>query len=258
MEGDIVSSTNGMPGSIEATIALLQAELPRLEERQQDLEKELVAVTDRLESVRGALTALQALSATGPVRQPASALSEPDTKPAPSASTEAELATGPKATAYEEKHPADQTDAPPAPQTDTPAAPQTDTPATPAQPTPRKAATRKATRTEGKPPAKKTSQQKQTRRTAKTAPAKRAKTPPAKKTTAAASGEAGAGLTEQVLSALKDSGSTPVRARDVNQALKRDDTPGSINAVRSTLDRLVATSRAHRAGRGLYQAAPAD
>lgn len=250
MEGDIVSSTNGMPGSIEATIALLQAELPRLEERQQDLEKELVAVTDRLESVRGALTALQALSATGPVRQPASALSEPDTKPAPSASTEAELATGPKATAYEEKHPADQTDAPPAPQTDTPAAPQTDTPA---RPTPRK-----ATRTEGKPPAKKTSQQKQTRRTAKTAPAKRAKTPPAKKTTAAASGEAGGGLTEQVLSALKDSGSTPVRARDVNQALKRDDTPGSINAVRSTLDRLVATSRAHRAGRGLYQAAPAD
>ncbi|MDT9681108.1 hypothetical protein RND61_03310 [Streptomyces sp. TRM76323] len=246
-----MSSTNGMPGSIEATIALLQAELPRLEERQQDLEKELVAVTDRLESVRGALTALQTLSATGPVRQPASALSEPDTKPAPSASTEAELATGPKATTYEEKHPADEADTPPAPQTDTPAAPQTDTPA---RPTPRKA----TTRTEGKPPAKKTSQQKQTRRSAKTAPAKRAKTPPAKKTTAAASGEAGGGLTEQVLSALKDSGSTPVRARDVNQALKRDDTPGSINAVRSTLDRLVATSRAHRAGRGLYQAAPAD
>ncbi|MET9670977.1 hypothetical protein ABZY19_37510 [Streptomyces sp. NPDC006475] len=63
----------------------------------------------------------------------------------------------------------------------------------------------------------------------------------------------GAGLTEQVLKVLSMSGNRPVRARDIAQALGRDATSGSINAVRSTLDRLVATSRAHRAGRGLYQ-----
>ncbi|MFJ8692147.1 hypothetical protein [Streptomyces roseolilacinus] len=236
---------NGKPGSIEATIDLLRAELPRLEERQQELERELAAVTDRLESVRSALTALQTLSATGPVPQPG-------TESGPSASTEAELATGPKAVMDPEKLPPAETE--PSPE------PQAEAPATPARRAPRKA----ATRTEGKQPAKKTSQQKQPRRSAETAPAKRApakraKGPSAKKkATAAASGEEGAGLTEQVLGVLAESGGDPVRARDVNQALKRDDSPGSINAVRSTLDRLVATSRAHRAGRGLYQAAPAS
>ncbi|MFV2121252.1 hypothetical protein ACE14D_23560, partial [Streptomyces sp. Act-28] len=127
-------------------------------------------------------------------------------------------------------------------------------PPPPARRAPRKA----AARAEEKPSAKKAPQQKRTRRSAKAAPVKRARTTPAKKATATTSGEAGGGLTELVLGALRESGSTPVRARDVNQALKRDDSPGSINAVRSTLDRLVATSRAHRAGRGLYQAAPAD
>ncbi|MYV51766.1 hypothetical protein GT042_04435, partial [Streptomyces sp. SID3212] len=56
------SGTPGNPGSIDATTALLQAELPRLEEHQQTLEKDLAAVTERLESVRAALSALRALS----------------------------------------------------------------------------------------------------------------------------------------------------------------------------------------------------
>ncbi|MFE3830469.1 hypothetical protein [Streptomyces sp. NPDC059092] len=38
-------------------------------------------------------------------------------------------------------------------------------------------------------------------------------------------------------------------------AVGREDTPGNINTVRSTLDRLVGTSRADHAGRGLYRAA---
>ncbi|MGY3244546.1 Fe2+ or Zn2+ uptake regulation protein [Streptomyces sp. TE4109] len=53
---------------------------------------------------------------------------------------------------------------------------------------------------------------------------------------------------------LAEAGNKPVRARDVTKALGRELTPNGINTVRSTLDRLVATSRAHRAGRGLYQA----
>lgn len=67
----------------------------------------------------------------------------------------------------------------------------------------------------------------------------------------------GGGLTEQVMGVLARRAGTALRARDVAEALGRDGSPGSINTVRSTLDRLVATSRAHRAGRGLYEAVPA-
>ncbi|MFF6983740.1 hypothetical protein ACFZAV_40180 [Streptomyces sp. NPDC008343] len=63
----------------------------------------------------------------------------------------------------------------------------------------------------------------------------------------------GGGLTAQVLQALSEAGNRPIRARDIAKVLGRDGSSGSINAVRSTLDRLVATSRADRAGRGLYQ-----
>ncbi|OWA13908.1 hypothetical protein B9W62_04255 [Streptomyces sp. CS113] len=62
-------------------------------------------------------------------------------------------------------------------------------------------------------------------------------------------------LTEQILEYLAATG-TSVRARDVAAALGRDTDSGSINAVRSTLDRLVGTSRVQRAGRGLYRANP--
>ncbi|MBE8475641.1 hypothetical protein [Streptomyces justiciae] len=61
-------------------------------------------------------------------------------------------------------------------------------------------------------------------------------------------------LTEQILQFLASSGGADVRAREVAAALGRDTDAGSINAVRSTLDRLVGTSRVERAGRGLYRA----
>ncbi|MDX3072703.1 hypothetical protein ACIP98_18495 [Streptomyces sp. NPDC088354] len=62
-------------------------------------------------------------------------------------------------------------------------------------------------------------------------------------------------LTEQILQYLATTDGAEVRARDVAAALGRDANAGSINAVRSTLDRLVGASRAQRAGRGLYRAA---
>ncbi|MFD3456636.1 hypothetical protein ACFWVC_31240 [Streptomyces sp. NPDC058691] len=62
-------------------------------------------------------------------------------------------------------------------------------------------------------------------------------------------------LTEQILEYLATTHGAEVRARDVAAALGRDANAGSINAVRSTLDRLVGASRAQRAGRGLYRAA---
>ncbi|MFJ4695814.1 hypothetical protein [Streptomyces sp. NPDC088766] len=61
-------------------------------------------------------------------------------------------------------------------------------------------------------------------------------------------------LTEQILEYFAGVGDADVRARDVAAALGRDGDSGSINAVRSTLDRLVGSSRIRRAGRGLYRA----
>ncbi|MFD7686904.1 hypothetical protein [Streptomyces sp. NPDC059781] len=61
-------------------------------------------------------------------------------------------------------------------------------------------------------------------------------------------------LTEQILDYLAAVGDVDVRAREVAAALGRDTDSGSINAVRSTLDRLVGTSRIRRSGRGLYRA----
>ncbi|MFD6193764.1 hypothetical protein [Streptomyces sp. NPDC060275] len=61
-------------------------------------------------------------------------------------------------------------------------------------------------------------------------------------------------LTEQILEYFAGVGEAEVRARDVAAALGRDTDSGSINAVRSTLDRLVGSSRVRRAGRGLYRA----
>lgn len=63
-------------------------------------------------------------------------------------------------------------------------------------------------------------------------------------------------LTEQIMEYFAEAGDADVRARDVAAALGRDTDSGSINAVRSTLDRLVGTSRIRRAGRGLYHANP--
>ncbi|MFJ3416058.1 hypothetical protein ACIPN8_06890 [Streptomyces sp. NPDC086082] len=61
-------------------------------------------------------------------------------------------------------------------------------------------------------------------------------------------------LTEQIIDFFAHAADSEVRARDVAAALGRDTDSGSINAVRSTLDRLVGTSRIQRAGRGLYRA----
>ncbi|MFE4829271.1 hypothetical protein [Streptomyces sp. NPDC056672] len=61
-------------------------------------------------------------------------------------------------------------------------------------------------------------------------------------------------LTEQIMEYFAEVGDADVRARDVAAALGRDSDSGSINGVRSTLDRLVGASRIQRIGRGLYRA----
>ncbi|MDQ0847345.1 hypothetical protein [Streptomyces sp. V1I6] len=226
--------------SIATTTAMLQTELPQLEEHQQALQKELEQVTERLESVRGALTALNALAGT--------TLPQPRTEvPAPT-DTAVEAPTEPANDPTPEPVPAPVDEALPPNDTAVPAQKKASSP----RRSPSKAGAaprRKAAPKAADEPAPK-------RRRTKKAVGGKATTAKTAQETApveAATQDAG-GLTEQVIAVLADRPDTPLRARDVAQALGRDDTTGNINTVRSTLDRLVATSRAHRAGRGLYQA----
>ncbi|MYZ37995.1 MULTISPECIES: hypothetical protein [unclassified Streptomyces] len=245
-----MTSVTGTPGSIEATTALLLSELPRLEAQQQTLENELAAVTERLGSVRAALTALQALSAAPHVPEPAvspEAVAESGTEHgAPAEEPVEQPAEESAATAAIEETAEDTADTTGA-ENDAEAAAGDDAKSTPVQhKVPRARASRKT-------PAEAPKERK--RRTAKkTVPATADDTTADAAADAAGADQPAGGLTEQILAVLAGSADTPVRARDVAQALGRDESPGSINAVRSTLDRLVGSSRAHRAGRGLYQA----
>jgi chromosome segregation ATPase len=201
-----MTSAPASPSSVEATTTLLQAELPRLEAHQQSLEKELAAVTERLESVRSALTALQALSGVPHVLQEAEEAVEAEEAATPAAEPVVEqVAT---------------------------------------VPAPRRSGGKKAV-------AKKRGAAKKPARAAKPAAAKPAAAKKSEERTS--DKEQASGLTRQVLDILADAKGGTVRARDVAKVLGRDGSPGDINAVRSTLDRLVATSRADRAGRGLYR-----
>lgn len=275
-------STTPKTDSIETTTALLEAELPRLEEHQQALQKELAVVSERLESVRGALSALNALAATSVPR--------PRTSEPPAAAPAAVADESPAVTVTEEPAPEPVQESVPqsAPAQETASAAESagvggdsdtteTTDAESASPKARKTtgrAKRKAAPKAAAPqastrrPAKKRSTAKATKtgtkatkaatptKTTKAALDKQAtkgrQTAPRK--TAAPVAQDSGGLTEQVIAILSGKAGTPLRARDVAQALGRDESAGAINTVRSTLDRLVATSRAHRAGRGLYQA----
>ncbi|MFJ8077021.1 hypothetical protein ACIQ7Q_24545 [Streptomyces sp. NPDC096176] len=222
--------------SIATTTSMLEAELPQLEEQQQALQKELEQVTERLESVRGALTALNALAGT--------------TLPQPRAEVPAPADTAVQEAPTEESA-NDATLEPVAPVGE---ALQTNDAAVPAQKkttSPRRSPRKAAAAPRRKAAAKVADEPAPRRRTKKTASGKAAQ---AKTVQEKEPAQDAGGLTDQVVAVLAGRPDTPLRARDVAQALGRDDTTGSINTVRSTLDRLVATSRAHRAGRGLYQA----
>ncbi|MFG2560890.1 hypothetical protein [Streptomyces sp. NPDC048496] len=241
-----MTSETNTQSTVKATTALLQAELPRLEEHQQALEKELATVTERLESVRTALTALQALSTAPPAPAPSLVGSEPGAVPAPSANAETENVAAPKIPRQAQGGTDSAVEA---------EAPQEKAAATPVRRTARKAPVAKGRK---QAPAKQKSEPAKKAVAAKAAkPAKPVKPSkaraPKKAAPAAPAVDDSGSLTEMAMKVLASFGDTPVRARDVTKALGRELTPGSINTVRSTLDRLVGTSRAHRAGRGLYQ-----
>ncbi|MFE4368292.1 hypothetical protein ACFRMN_08590 [Streptomyces sp. NPDC056835] len=241
-----MTSPSNTPDSIETTTALLRGELPQLETQQQSLERELAGVTERLESVRIALGALQALSPAPQAQE-----TVPEQRAAEPSALETPAAQAPVVVTPVEEAPVAE-----APVEEAPAA---EKPAPAKAGKSRKSASASASaRTSGGGSEAKSQAPKERKSSPakKSAPAKATKTRAAKTAAAApaTADEQASGLTEQILAVLAASDGNPVRARDVAQALGRDGTPGSINAVRSTLDRLVGSSRAHRAGRGLYQA----
>ncbi|MFD3998656.1 hypothetical protein [Streptomyces sp. NPDC058548] len=198
--------------SIDATTAALQKELPELERLQQDLEKELASVSERVLSVRSALAALLALADTPDPRTVQEA-------PEPTAADpEAAVETSETVTPQESS---------PVPALRRP----TKSPSTGG----RKAAASSTDGPEGRP---------STRKPRVTTAAQESASAP----------QDSGSLTEQVVAVLSQSPDSAMRALDVAKALGRDSATNTINTVRSTLDRLVATSRASRAGRGLYQA----
>lgn len=247
----------GAHGGIATTIGLLQGELPELQEQQHTLEKELAAVTERLEAVRTALSSLQALSAgsvsrdTAPAAAPEREVTEAPAGPEAIESEQPAAGTAPAA-AGEETATAETAEEKPgraaraartsaakkiagagrAKRTGTRAAKKT------------AAGTRKAAAKTGKA-AEKTTEKTTAKTTAKTEKAAKSqkRAVPAKRT---------AGLTEGVVECLTKAAG-PLRAADVNDALGRENTSGNVNSVRNTLERLAAASRIQRAGRGLYQ-----
>jgi hypothetical protein len=199
--------------NIEITAESLQEDLARLEIQKQALERELAAVVAHLGSVQRALNALEALM-----------------------------------------HGAAQPQA-----ADTPAAVSTKRPRTSA-PVPQQEGTRSSESADGATVTRggRTQQSAVSRRdgrdSASPAVANAAsRTPGPPHTSGDGDDDKKYGkLTEQILEYFAGAGDADVRARDVAAALGRDKDSGSINAVRSTLDRLVGTSRIRRTGRGLY------
>ncbi|MEV7373982.1 hypothetical protein AB0O51_24270 [Streptomyces sp. NPDC090301] len=226
-------STSTGISSIDATTAALQAELPQLEQLQQDLEKELAAVSDRVLSVRAALTALLALADTPAPRTVQEQVQVQEQEAEPKSEPSQAQAPAPAPTPTESEAAVE-------------AASDTVKPEESGSvPAPRKATASRSSRERKAPP--------RARRGKERPSAKKPRVSAAPQEAPSAP-QGSTGLTEQVAAVLTQSPDSPMRARDVAKALGRDSSTGAINTVRSTLDRLVATSRADRAGRGLYQA----
>ncbi|MEU1631108.1 hypothetical protein ABZ746_38890 [Streptomyces sp. NPDC020096] len=223
-----MATTTGTYSGIASTITVLEAELPQLEDQQRELEKTLADVTQRLDVVRTALTSLKALAgAPAPLTRQADLLSEemldvaPTTQPLP-AIEETTLSSEPEAV--------------PAPRRASDAKVRRGVKSSTV------AAGRKAARETAKP------KQREGRASRKaTAAAKPAKAAPAKRTRTP-------GLSKSIVAVLAKS-KKPLRAGEVNEVLGRENTNGSVNSVRTALERLVANRDIQRVGRGLYREA---
>ena len=256
--------TFGTNSGVESTVALLQAELPRLEEQRRLLEQELAAVTDRLDAARAALGGLQALAAA-PLLQEAAAEVAPAAEQAPEATVPAaaeEPAKTQRRTTKSTPRPAANT--PPAERTAAARKAVTSKTAvvkagkagTPSAKTRRPASSSAKPRKGAAAPAKPAvATETATAAKASVAPAAVEWVEPVASTEVAEPKKPASGLAESILAHLAGADG-PARAGEIAKALGRDSTPGSVNAVRTALERLVKASKAQRSGRGLYLALP--
>ncbi|MGW2403178.1 hypothetical protein ACWCXK_01390 [Streptomyces sp. NPDC001739] len=240
------------------TIENLENTLPGLEEQERLLREQLEGVVQRVRSTREALEHLRVLTGTAaPVSQSSPAAASPALPPEEPAAVDPADSTGQDS-----------------PEPDAAVAPEAaEEPERPASvvPQPRSAGTtRPKSGTAKSSPAKKRNTKKATAKKAapdkpnkpnkaakKTAaPAKpKAKKVASKRTATAQPADEGASkLIDAALTVLKNS-SVPMRAREINAALGREATPGQIESVRNTLDRVARQQKlVTRPGRGTYAA----
>ncbi|WP_030410365.1 hypothetical protein [Streptomyces sp. NRRL S-1448] len=244
------------------TIENLENTLPGLEEQERLLREQLEGVVQRVRSTREALEHLRVLTGTAaPVSQSSPAVASPALPPEEPAAVEPADSAGQDSPAP---------DAAVAPE----AAEEPERPAS-VVPQPRSAGTtRPKSGTAKSSPAKKRNTKKATakkaapdkpnkpnkaaKKTAAPAKPKAKKVASKRAATAAATAppaDDGAGkLIDAALTVLKNS-SVPMRAREINAALGREATPGQIESVRNTLDRVARQQKlVTRPGRGTYAA----
>ncbi|MGP8296400.1 Rok-like winged helix domain-containing protein [Streptomyces inhibens] len=228
---------------LHQTIESLESTLPELEEQERRLRGQLEDVVQRVTSARHALEHLRVLiGATAAADSQSSPLAAVTTDPSPAEPAPLEAAGD---SAGQDS-----------PRPDISAAPETIVEperAASAVPQPRAAA---SSRAKASPAKKRTGKKVAAKKTA--APAKpkaKAKKVASKQAaTAQPAAKGAASLIDAALDVLKNS-SVPMRAREINAALGREATPGQIESVRNTLDRVAKQQKlVTRPGRGTYAA----
>ncbi|MFG3117790.1 hypothetical protein ACGF4C_25785 [Streptomyces sp. NPDC048197] len=239
------------------TIENLENTLPGLEEQERLLREQLEGVVQRVRSTREALEHLRVLTGTAapvsqssPAASPALPPEEPAAvEPADSAgqdSSEPDAAVAPEAAEEPERT----ASVVPQPRSAGTTRPKSGT----AKSSPaKKRNTKKATAK--KATADKPNKANQAAKKTAAAAKPKAKKAASKRAATAQPADEGAGsLIDAALTVLKNS-SVPMRAREINAALGREATPGQIESVRNTLDRVARQQKlVTRPGRGTYAA----
>ncbi|MEU9497104.1 hypothetical protein [Streptomyces sp. NPDC048196] len=240
------------------TIENLENTLPGLEEQERLLREQLEGVVQRVRSTREALEHLRVLTGTAaPVSHSSPAAASPALPPEEPAAVEptdsaGQDSPGPDATVAQEaaEEPERTASVVPQPRSAGTTRPKSST----AKSSPaKKRNTKKATAKKATPdkPNKANQAAKKTAAAAKP----KAKKVASKRAATAQPADEGAGkLIDAALTVLKNS-RVPMRARDINAALGREATPGQIESVRNTLDRVARQQKlVTRPGRGTYAA----
>ncbi|MEE4419017.1 hypothetical protein [Streptomyces bugieae] len=244
------------------TIENLKSTLPGLEEQERLLREQLEGVVQRASSTREALEHLRVLTgAAAPVGQSAPATASPGLTPEEPAAVEpagdaGEDSPEPNVTVAPESagEPERAASVVPQPRAAASSRAKSNTAKSSAtKPSATKASTDKKRATK-KTAAKKATPNKATKKTAAPATPKAKKAASKRAATAQPADEGAGKLIDAALAVLKNSGA-PMRAREINAALGREATPGQIESVRNTLDRVAKQQKlVTRPGRGTYAA----